>query len=102
MRKNPKLSMNIDKQNFKKSFIVSLLYVGLGTISLLGVYPSDPFYSDWSIVGLLITIPVSFIGFGVIYMEANSYTLLLFVQSLVFLLLFFIVYTFLTRNQKKL
>ena len=93
--------MKIDKQSFRKSFVFSLLYVGLGTFSLLGLYPSSPFYFEWSILGLLITIPVRFLGFGVAYMESSNYILLLLVQFSVFLLTLFFVYSFLKRKQKR-
>lgn len=48
----------------RKSLLVSILYVGLGTIAVLCSYP--PFYGDWVLVALLITFPVSILSFGIL------------------------------------
>jgi hypothetical protein len=53
------------------SLIISFFYVGLGTLSLLALYPSSPIYGDWAFYIMLFTLPVSFIGFGIIYAEPN-------------------------------
>ena len=55
----------------EKALIITLIYVGLGTLSVCSVYPSDPFYGEWSLPGLLITFPVAVISFGYRYAEAH-------------------------------
>lgn len=83
---------NIKKKSLMVSLLISLFYVGLGTISLLALYPSSPIFGEWSLYTTLLTFPVSFIGFGIAYAEPNNIPLLLFVQLVVFLLFWLIIY----------
>ena len=54
----------------KKSFFITLLYVGLGTISVLCLgsnQPSNEFINDILTIVLFVTIPVTCISFGIMY-----------------------------------
>ena len=82
-----------------KSFIISLLYVGFGTLSLVSMSPSGPIYWEWSMIGLLLTFPVTFISFSVMFMEKNYYALLS-IQSIVFCVFWLLLYRFLKKNSK--
>jgi hypothetical protein len=82
-----------------KSFFISLAYVGLGTICVLSVYP--PFYRDWILVGLIITLPANFISFGIMYSNSTAYGTVLIVQLFSFFLFWFIVYGVLKIRSKK-
>jgi len=90
----------MNKKLLIKSVVISLLYVGFGTYSLLGMSPQSPFFWEWSALGLLITMPVSFIGFGLMYGEWNP-SLLMLVQTGVFLLFWLIVYRVLLKRHKR-
>lgn len=90
----------INKNIFLKSLLISLLYVGFGTFSLIAMSPLGPIYWEWSSLGLLITFPVSFIGFSVMYMEDN-YVLLLMIQTGVFFIFWAIVYLILIKKAGK-
>ena len=71
--------MNKDLRN---SLLASFLYVGLGTLALLFINSSNPLV----LITLLLTIPVTFIGFGIAYMEGGDSTLLILaVQFFMFL-----------------
>ena len=83
--------MKTNKNYFLMSLFFSFLYVGFGTFSLIAMSPQSPVYWNWAMLGLLITFPVSFIGFGIMYVQ-RDYTLLLIVQLIVFLLFWSIVY----------
>lgn len=52
--------------------ILSIIYVGIGTISVCSVYPSDSFYGEWSWWGIFVTLPVSIISFMYRYADAGS------------------------------
>lgn len=78
-----------------KAFVSSLIYVGLGTLAVLCVYP--PFYGDWVLLLLLVTFPVSILGLGVFY--AGKYVVLvLFVQLIMFLMCWWLSYRYLVRR----
>lgn len=95
--------MKLDKNILLKSFLVGFLYVGLGTLSVLGMYPDSPVYSEWSMLGVLITMPVSVLGFGIAYMESDNYELIFLVQTGIFLVFWLIVYqVWVKRSKKKL
>jgi hypothetical protein len=83
------------------SCIISLIYVGIGTFSIIGMYPQSPFYWDLSYLGFLLTFPVSVFGFGVIYSEPDSYGLVLIVQLCVFFVFWWLLYKFMLKRMKK-
>jgi hypothetical protein len=87
--------------NIKISFFISLAYVGLGTISVLSIYPSSPLYGSWVTFALIITLPVNFISVGIMYTDPTAIALILIVQLGYFLLFWFIVYRFLKSRAKK-
>jgi hypothetical protein len=78
--------MNKDLRN---SFLIALLYVGSGTLALMFANSSNILVP----IILLITIPVTFIGFGIAYTEADSTMLILLVQLIVFLIFWAILYS---------
>ncbi|MDB5143871.1 MAG: hypothetical protein JWQ66_2584 [Mucilaginibacter sp.] len=86
----------------KKSFLITLLYVGLGTISVLCLGPNSPsseFINDLLTLILFVTIPVTFISIGIMYSSPN-YDAVLIVQSIIFLLFWLIVFSILNRKNK--
>ena len=91
----------MNKAILYKSALVSFLYVGFGTISILGMYPQSPIYWELSYLGFLVTLPVSVLGFGIIYMESENYSLVLSVQAGMFFLFWFLVYLILIRRHNK-
>ena len=86
---------------FNNSLIISMAYVGLGTLSVLSLFPSFPLSGQWAWIGVLITFPVSFIGFGIAYMEPDNYVVVLLAQAVVFGLFWFIVYRLLLSRYSK-
>jgi hypothetical protein len=76
----------------KISFLISLLYVGLGTISILSMYPKDLLYGGWVIWCLLITLPVNFISFGLMFMDKDQIFWVFLIQLSVLFLTWFLVY----------
>jgi len=74
------------------SFMISLFYVGFGTYSLLASIPSVPFHNEWSAFGLLLTLPVNFIAFGIAFSINKSLNLILLIQVFMFLLFWYIIY----------
>jgi len=86
---------------FKNSLIIAFLYVGLGTVAVMSVYPDSPLYGDWIYVGLLLTLPVSIIGFAVMFAEPNGYFPVLIIQLITFLLFWFILYRYLLKRYRR-
>lgn len=73
--------------------------MGLGTFCLLSLYPDSPTYFEWSILGVLITIPVSFISYGVLYMEPNN-QYILFIQGVMAIIFWWFIYQRI-KNKKR-
>jgi hypothetical protein len=86
----------------KNSSIVAFTYVGLGTLSLFAIN-SDSLISDVAGIFFLLTLPVSFLGFGILYGEGPAgYGLMLGVQLLVFLIFWYAVYRVILHRYKHL
>jgi hypothetical protein len=77
--------MNKDLRN---SLLISILYVGSGTLALLFANSSNTLIP----LVLLLTIPVTVISFGIAYTQAESTMLILAVQLIVFLLFWAFLY----------
>jgi len=84
----------------KISFLISFIYVGFATISLLGLPHDSPLYWEYSIFGVFITFPVSLLSFGIMYSEAGHYILVLMVQFVMFLLFWYLVYRYMRKRYK--
>jgi hypothetical protein len=90
----------------KISFLISVFYVGIGTLSVLSMDPDFILAGDWAWFGYLLTFPVSIIGFGIIYTEVEYVKLLIVTQSIVFLIFWLVVYRvllkrYIRKNRKK-
>ena len=85
----------------KKSFLISLIYVGLGTICVLPILNNTFLDGDWLIFVLFLTLPVNFISVGIMYAEPDAIGLILVVQVAYFLLFWFIIYRILKQRNKK-
>lgn len=86
---------NHKNKALKFSFLISFVYVGLGTLGVLCSYP--PYYNDWVLFTLVVTLPVSIFGSAVM-IAGKYYTAALIVQLFVFFLFWKILYNF-CRNR---
>jgi hypothetical protein len=86
---------------FKNSLTISVLYVGLGTLAVLSVYPASPLSGGWVIFALLLTLPVSVVGFGLMYADKDGYLLAFLAQVVTFLIFWVIVYRILLKKYRK-
>ncbi|WP_413931168.1 hypothetical protein [Chryseobacterium sp. T20] len=77
----------------KWAFIISMLYVGIGTLAVCSAYGSDPLYGEWTLYALLVTFPVSILSFGCRYADPSIWPILL-IQFIMFLITFFILSLF--------
>ncbi|SIQ51334.1 hypothetical protein [Chryseobacterium sp. RU33C] len=77
----------------KWAFIISILYVGTGTLAVCSAYGSDALYGEWTLYALLITFPVSILSFGYRYADPSIWPVLL-IQFFMFLITFFILSLF--------
>lgn len=89
----------ISKLAQRNSCIISALYVGIGTIAVLCSYP--PYYGDWVLFTLLITLPVSVVGFGVMYAGSQYYLIVLVVQLIMFLITWRVIYAYLRERYER-
>ncbi len=85
----------------KSSLAIGLIYVGLGTITAMSVYPGSPLYGDWIYLGLLLTLPVSVTGFAVMYAKPDVYLLVLVVQTIMFFIFWLVLYRYLLKRYAK-
>ncbi len=74
----------------KLSFFITLAYVGIGTLSVCSIFPDDPFYNEWFVVGTVFTFPVSIVSFGYRYAEGDLLYPVFIIQGIMFVLTFFI------------
>lgn len=86
---------NTKRRAFNNSLIISLIYVGIGTLSVLCSYP--PYYGDWVLVTLLITFPVSIFSFGIM-IAGKYYLLVVIVQIIIFFIFWYLLYQFLKKK----
>lgn len=93
--------MSYNRQVLQKSVLLSLIYVSLGTFSILGSDPKSKFYGDWSDLVSFVTFPVNIIGFGYTYAESNYLPGLLLIQFGVFVVFTWLVYILLVRRSRK-
>jgi hypothetical protein len=82
------------------SFIISFTYVGIGTVSLLSVYPSSPLYGDWVLPAMVITLPVSIWGFGLMYADSHTFWSVIIVESIVCLISWRILFKLMSKGLK--
>jgi hypothetical protein len=96
--------MNIEKYFFKRrvALLISVIYVGLGTITVFSLFPSDSLGSDWTYIGLILTFPVSVISFVYRFAEKNSTEGALIIQLIMFVLTFLIFSLFTKDKDEKL
>lgn len=78
----------------QRALRIAFIYVGFATLTVCSVYPSDPLYGDWSLFGLIITLPVSMISFGYRYGDAESLYPVFIIQFVMFILTFLVLSRF--------
>ena len=92
--------MEIDKSKLRtKSFFIALVYVGIATAAILCSYP--PYYGDWVLIALIFTLPVSFLGIGIMY-AGKYYLIVVIVQIFMFLGCWSVTYKYLFSKNKNL
>lgn len=85
------------------SFLISFIYVGIATVSVLGIYPESIFYWEGSLIGVLVTLPVSVVSFGINYSEKfTPLLLILSVQILMFVLMWILLFFYLRKRCREL
>ena len=83
--------------NRKLAFLISLIYVSIGTLSVCSVYPKDNFNGDWSLYGLLLTFPVSIISFGYRYADSESLFPVFIIQIVMLIITFLVLRIFIKK-----
>ncbi len=86
---------------YAKAFLISFVYVGLGTLAVCSVYPDDMFYGSWSLVALLLTFPVTVISFGYRFAEAHTLYPVYIIQVVMFLIMSSCVSAFYKKRGKR-
>lgn len=96
--------MNLEKYFYKRrvALLISVIYVGLGTITVFSLFPTDPFDGNWTYIGLILTFPVSVISFAYRFAEKNSTEGALIIQLIMFVLTFLIFSLFTKDKDEKL
>jgi len=86
------------KKAIRASLIISVLYVGLGTVSILSIDPEFFLSGDWAWFSYLLTLPVSIVGFLIMYTEKEYLGLLIPTQLIVFAIFWFLMYRILLKK----
>lgn len=91
------------KKTYKIIQLIILIYVGIGTIAILGVYPSDFFWfgEGWSIYATLFTLPTNIISFGYRFLEADKILPVLIIQFCVLIIFWAIPYLIYKNTKQK-
>ena len=90
------------KRTYKIIQLIILIYVGIGSIAILGVYPSDFFWfgEEWSIYATFFTLPTNIISFGYRFFETDKILPVLIIQFCV-LIIFSSVSYLIYKNTKQ-
>jgi len=73
---------------YVKTFLITFIYVGVGTFAVCSVYPNDTFYGMWTLIVLILTLPVTVISFGYRFSEAHILYPVFIIQFVMFLIMF--------------
>lgn len=90
-----------------RSFKISLAYVGVGTIALFAM-GNKTFNQHELISGVIslvniVTMPVCFLGFGILYGSGKeAWLTALVAQLIIFVLFWYLLYKYLTRQTRQL
>ncbi|AZA77235.1 hypothetical protein EG347_06815 [Chryseobacterium sp. G0186] len=84
----------------KIALLISLFYVGIGTLAVCSIYPSDPLYGDWGTYALFVTFPVSILSCGFRYADSEILWIVFVMQFVMFLTTFIILSLFIKNNPK--
>lgn len=82
----------------KKALIISIIYVGIGTLAVCSIAGSDLLYGEWSLYALILTFPVTIISFGYRYAESNYLLPVLIIQLIMFLITFLTLSAFIKKK----
>src|SRR5882672_4176552 len=99
--------MNTSKVEARKySFYFSILYVGIGTLAELSsttsIFNENEFIEIILLIIMLITMPVCFISFGILYGEGSgAWLAVLIVQVAVFFVVWYLSYRYLLRRYSR-
>ena len=83
----------MDRKEFYRSMMYSLIYVSLGTIALFSVSSSSPLHGEWAILVVFLTIPTSVVSFAVMFAFKDPTLLVLIIQLFMFLMAWRIIYS---------
>lgn len=70
----------------KSTFVFTIIYHLVALISLFGLYPKDIFYNEFADIGIYVTIPISFISWGLRFSSTELDLLVIAIQISLFIL----------------
>lgn len=96
MKSHVRLSRNVTHMNKRKAiltaYLISFIYVGIGTVAVLSEYPSSPLSGEWVPPVLFFTLPVSALGVGIMNAGPGLEIWVLLAQLFIFFLFARVVY----------
>jgi hypothetical protein len=72
----------------KKAFKVASLYVGIGSVVLGALFPSDLLYNEYSYLLLIITFPTNFVSLMIRY-SCNDCTVYVIITQCIFFIIWY-------------
>ena len=82
------------------AILITSVYVSLSLISVCSVYPDDMLYGEWSVIGILITFPISIISFGFRFSNSELIYPVFIIQGFMFIPTFIIISKLVNRFRK--
>jgi len=76
----------LKKYRNKTLFVFTIVYHLVALISLFGLYPKDIFYNEFAYIGIVVTLPISFISWGLRFSSAGVDLLVFAIQVSLFIL----------------
>jgi hypothetical protein len=90
-------SWKMSENNFR-SLLISVIYVGIGTIAVLNAYGSSPLYGAWVLPTILLTLPVTLISFFIGFFTDGSWPIVI-VQAAMFFLMWWLMNVYFDKNR---
>jgi hypothetical protein len=85
----------------KLAFWISLIYDGIGTLTVCSISPADRFYGDWSLPFTIITMPVNYLSFIYRFTQSGSLYPVYIIQFAMLFLTFWFLKSRIKEQKKK-
>jgi hypothetical protein len=82
------------------SFGISIVYVSLAGVVACSVYPDDPLYGKWLVLGVPITLPANIISLGYRLSAGNQYFPVIIIQAAMFTPIYLLISSLMKKKKR--